>query len=249
MRIVSWFSCGASSAVATKRIIEKACKRPSVELVVARCVIPEEHPDNDRFAAECSEWFGVPILDLRSPDYAGCTEVWEARRFMSSPKGAPCTTILKRDVRKAFEAEWKPDVQVFGFTAEEQQRAVRFRDNHPGVFPLFPLIEDGVTKGDCFEIVGRAGIELPEMYRLGFRNNNCIGCVKASSPDYWLRVRREFPEVFAARADQSRRLGARLVRETKGRRQRFFLDELPDDAPGEDTVDLDCSIMCITEGQ
>ena len=64
------------------------------------------------------------------------------------------------------------------------------------------------------------------MYGLGFQNNNCIGCVKATSPAYWARVRRYFPEVFDRRARQSREYGARLVRIDGERR---FLDELPAD--------------------
>lgn len=58
-RIVCWFSCGAASAVATKLAIEENNKRDKLPLVIARCRIDEEHPDNDRFAAQCSEWFGA----------------------------------------------------------------------------------------------------------------------------------------------------------------------------------------------
>ena len=49
-RIVCWFSCGAASAVATKlAIADNAGRFP---LIVARCIVREEHPDNDRFAAD-----------------------------------------------------------------------------------------------------------------------------------------------------------------------------------------------------
>lgn len=42
-RIVCWFSFGAASAVATKlAIADNAGKLP---LVVARCIVKEEHPD------------------------------------------------------------------------------------------------------------------------------------------------------------------------------------------------------------
>ena len=61
-RIVCWFSCGAASAVATKMAIK--ANNGEKELIVARCHIKEEHPDNDRFAKECEEWFGIPIVNL-----------------------------------------------------------------------------------------------------------------------------------------------------------------------------------------
>jgi hypothetical protein len=51
------------------------------------------------------------------------------------------------------------------------------------------------------------------------------------------------PEVFAQRADQSRRLGARLVR-VKG--ERLFLDKLPVNATGEPmkSMQFECGIFC-----
>ncbi len=80
------------------------------------------------------------------------------------------------------------------------------------------------------------------MYRLGFSNNNCIGCVKATSPVYWNRVRRLFPEVFAARSRLSREIGCRLVR-VKG--VRMFLDELnPNEGDKEIEPPIDCSLAC-----
>jgi hypothetical protein len=81
------------------------------------------------------------------------------------------------------------------------------------------------------------------VYAMGYPNANCIGCVKATSPTYWNLVRAAHPEVFAARAEQSRRLGVRLAR-FKG--ERVFLDELPADAAGRPlkTMQTDCGIFC-----
>lgn len=100
------------------------------------------------------------------------------------------------------------------------------------------------------------------MYALGFDHNNCLGCVKATSPGYWNRTRRLFPEVFARRAAQSRLLGVRLGRvgvrvgETiagatperrKGRvvSYRVFLDVLPPDIDDPDDA-IDCGPVCQT---
>ncbi len=238
--VVSWFSCGDASAVATKLALAKYGA-----VTVARCVVPEEHPDNDRFAADCARWFGVPILELRSTEYASCEEVWTRRRYMSGPQGAVCTVEMKKAVRHAFEREHCPDVQVFGYTAEERDRAARFRDANPDVNLATPLIDAGLTKQDCHAIVDRAGLVIPAMYRLGFNNANCVGCVRAQSPSYWNRVRRHFPEVFARRAALSRELGVALVKGTSGDRERVFLDEL-DPAIGSADTDpaMDCSLLC-----
>jgi len=66
MRLLCWFSCGAASAVATKLAIAQYSLTHNVEVV--RCVVKEEHPDNDRFAADCEKWFGQPVINLMVKD-------------------------------------------------------------------------------------------------------------------------------------------------------------------------------------
>jgi hypothetical protein len=247
-RIASWFSCGTASAVTAKIALTQY--RETHEVVVARCIVPEEHPDNDRFAADVAEWLGQEIVNLRATEYASCEDVWTRRRFMASQHGAVCTREMKKAVRWAFERDWRPDFQAFGYTADEQDRADGFRAQNPDVRLLTPLIDQGLKKEDCHAIITRAGLELPAMYRLGFPNANCIGCVQASSPTYWNRTRRLFSDVFDRRAKLSRELGVRLVRMTTGARERIFLDELD---PALDNGDMEpameCGLLCYATEQ
>jgi hypothetical protein len=241
-RIVSWFSAGDASAVCTKLVLAKYVE--THEIAIARCIIAEEHPDNDRFAADCVRWFNAPVLNLKSREYESCQEVWEKRRYMAGIKGAPCTTEMKKMVRHDFERNWMPDLQAFGYTVEEADRAQKFRDNNPDVRLVTPLIDAGLTKDDCHAMIARAGIEIPTMYKLGFNNNNCIGCVKAQSPIYWNRIRKHFPQQFEARAILSREIGARLVKLSND--TRLFLDELdPSLVKGDKEPALDCSLLCV----
>lgn len=247
-RLVCWFSAGAASAVATKLALAKYCDTHEIE--IARCAVPEEHSDNDRFARDCQEWFGQPILMLRSTEYDSCEDVWTKRKFMSGPHGAPCSIEMKKAVRWIFENAWHPDLQAFGYTIEERKRVDRFRVQNPEVNLINPLIDAGLGKADCHAILDRAGITGPEMYRLGFPNANCIGCVQEQSPRGWNRVRRHFPEVFAARAKMSRELGVKLVKGTSGARERQFLDELDPALDEEDEVPrMDCSLLCYSASQ
>ena len=130
-----------------------------------------------------------------------------------------------------------------GFTIEEKQRHDRFvlgeRDN---LIPV--LIDAGLTKQNCFERLQKAGIALPEMYKLGYPNANCIGCVKAASPTYWNHVRRTHPAVFEARKELFRQFKARVVN-IKG--QFHYLDDLDPDLQGRPMKTLkmpDCGIFC-----
>lgn len=234
-RTVVWFSAGAASAVAAKLVI---AQQPP-DLVVAYVDPGSEHPDSARFLNDCEEWFGQQIIRLRSDRYADTWQVWSERRYLVGPTGALCTAELKKKVRFAFERP--DDRQVFGYTVEEQHRASRFREQNPGVELVTPLIDAGLTKSDCLAIVDRAGIVLPEMYRLGYRNNNCVGCVKGGM-GYWNKIRRDFPDVFDRMAALERDLGRTVIR-VDG--EPVFLDELdPDRGSHADEPDMDCSLMC-----
>lgn len=235
MRTVCWFSCGAASAVATKLTLAA-----NPDAIVVRCWVADENPDNDRFAEDCAKWFGAEIVTLKAEKYAGSVdEVIRAQLYISGPRGAPCTVKLKKDVRKAFQEPG--DLHVFGYTAEEQKRIDRFIDGNNGIRCSFPLAERGLTHADTLAMVERAGIRLPEMYRLGYHHNNCIGCVKGGA-GYWNKVRVDFPAVFEKRAKQERFLNAAMVR-IDGKP--VFLDELPPDAGAyQKEPEIQCGIFC-----
>lgn len=236
-RVICWFSCGDASAVATKLAVSKYGS--THELVVARIRIDSEHRDNDRFAADCARWFGRPIVDLRSAEYADTWDVWEKRRYIAGISGAPCTALLKKAVR--YEFQRPGDIHIFGYTAEEEKRARRFSSTNFEIDVEFPLIAAHLRHPDCHALVRAAGIELPAMYLLGFQNNNCIGCPKGGA-GYWNMIRRHFPDVFQRMARLSRELGARLVRQDG---QRIFLDELrPETGQQADEPIIDCSAFC-----
>jgi hypothetical protein len=235
-RVISWFSCGAASAVATKLAIAES-KTP-VEVVY--CHVAEEHPDNLRFMKDCEKWFGQPIKVIQNDKYNGSIyEVFEKRKYIVGVGGAPCTVHLKKDMRKAFELP--NDRQVFGYTAEEQDRVDRFIDANNDVNLWSILIDKGLGKSDCLAMIDRAGIELPAMYKLGYQNNNCIGCVKGGL-GYWNKIRHDFPEQFDRMAGIERTVGAKIL---KHKGERIWLTELPLDAgdyPTEQSIE--CGIFC-----
>lgn len=240
--IAVWFSCGAASAVAAKMTLDKYASIARVRILNNPVV--EEDADNRRFLLDVQAWLGVEIETVAARRYPlqSARDVWEQRSFMSGPKGAPCTIELKKRARQDWEAENRADWHVLGFTADEKTRHDRFvLTERSNVLPV--LIDQGVTKNDCYTILQDAGLTLPRVYRMGYPNANCIGCVKATSPTYWNHVRQQHPDVFQDRAEQSRRLGARLVRVDN---RRVFLDELDPAAKGRSmkSMDIDCGIFC-----
>lgn len=233
--VVSWFSAGVSSAVATKIALKQY---PDMRIIYTH--IDDQHEDTLRFVSDCEKWFNKKIEILQSP-YKNVDNAVSACGVVNTPRGANCTTLLKRRVRKEWERENgdKADfIYVWGFDYAERARADRVQYSAmPESEHFFPLIENYIDKQAAHGILEKAGIKRPYMYELGYPNNNCIGCIKGGA-GYWNKIRQDFPEVFKARCALERKIGGTCL---KG----VFLDELPEDA-GRDLKIIvpDCGLFC-----
>ena len=240
--IAVWVSCGAASAAAA--IIAKQRYGNFCNLRFVNNPIAEEHEDNVRFLKDLEKYLGVDIETAINHDWPSCSifDVFEKRRFMSSPYGAPCTGELKKKARQNWEAKNKPDWHIMGFTYDEKDRHDKFILSERGnVIPV--LIDAMMTKDDCGKMMEALGIKMSMAYDLGMPNANCIGCVKATSATYWNLIRRIAPERFARICIVSRDIGARLVRWNG---KRMFLDELPENAKGNPikSMNIECGLFC-----
>lgn len=239
-RVLAWFSAGITSAVACKLALESA---GNVEIWYFD--IASAHPDNARFIEECQEWFEQKINIAKSDKYTDQFDVIEKTRYINGPHGARCTAELKRAVREKIQDSGFY-AQVFGFEYEQKEinRAIRFEEQNPGTKPSFPLIDRRLTKDACAEILLRNGIEIPVMYRMGYPNNNCIGCVKGGQ-GYWNKIRSDFPESFLKMAELERDLGHTCLRKDD---QPLYLDELDPGAGRKLKIVMpDCGSFCQIE--
>lgn len=229
---VSWFSCGAASAIATK------LSNPDV---IAYCETGSEDYDNKRFMVDCETWFGKEIEILRSKKYKSTLDVWEKVKYLSGISGAPCTGELK--VKQRLEFQQPGDIHVFGYTADSHDvaRDEALKENWPDLIIETPLIDRGITKAACLAMLKTIGIKEPRTYAMGFPNGNCIPCSKATSPAYWALVRLYFPDEFWRMAGISRSLGVRLTR-LNG--ERAFIDEIPADHPVTQPIAPECDFLC-----
>lgn len=230
--IISWFSAGVSSAVATKLMIQDIDK-------IIYTHIDDQHPDTMRFVSECEDWFGKKVEIIQSP-YKSVNNACRAASYVNGVHGAACTRLLKRRVRQ----EWEIDVNVpisyvWGMDVTETDRCWRIRESMPDQFHLFPLLNKGIGKKLAHEMLTASGIKRPAMYDLGYNNNNCIGCVKGGK-GYWNKIRTDFPDVFKLRAETERIIGASCI---KG----VYLDELdPTAGHHTDFIFDDCGLFCET---
>ena len=242
-RIVCQFSCGAASAIATKMTL---AQYPKERVMIVNAFVVEEHADNRRFLADCERWFGHPVTVLRDEKYGASTkEVWRRKQYIKGPHGAPCSQELKR--RLLASVSRPDDLAVIGYTVEEQDRMDDLRDNFPDVQWDAPLIRAGLSHDDCLTMVHDVGIVLPLMYRLGYRNANCIGCPKGGQ-GYWQAIRADFPTEF----DEIKSIqdaigpGAYFLQFRSGPRkgERMSLQDLPPGSGDRSAPILSCSFQC-----
>ena len=240
-RVLCWFSCGAASACAAKLAI---CKYGDACEVLYCDTLRYEHPDNVRFMADVSKWIGREIKILQSEKFSDIYDVFDKTGWLVGPAGARCTTELKKLPRRDYSQP--DDLHIFGLRADEQKRINQFEINNPELTCEWNLLNAGMGRLDVLQMVKSAGIELPAMYRLGYKNNNCIGCVKGQA-GYWNKIRVDFPEVFAKMAAQERKMDVAINKSYAGdgQRKRVFLDELnPSAGRYDEEPDIECGVVC-----
>lgn len=238
-KIIGWFSCGITSAVACKLALEEYGKE-NVELYYI--VIDSAHWDNERFIRDCEKWYGKKINRVQSDKYTDQFDVIKRRRYINGVAGAQCTKLLKKDVRKSVEDSVDFSNQIFGFEFEKKEinRAIRFSQQHSYTNPLYPLIDNKLNKNQCADIILKNGIKLPKMYELGFLNNNCIMCVKGGM-SYANKIRKHFPDYFERMSDLEQEVGATCI---KGK---SLKDLKPEDGRDQPPILPDCGTFCEIE--
>lgn len=243
-RIVIWFSAGVTSAIAAKLAWEQ-WRDSGVPVLLVNTDTGSEDEDNYRFMADVSAWLGLPVTVIRSEKFANTFEVYDHTGFMKNQWGAKCTTELKKKPRQKFQQSG--DLQIFGFDINERGRAHRFVENNPEVWANFPLIDVGLDKATCRQMLVGAGVQEPRTYGEGFQNANCLnfGCVKGGI-GYWNHIRKVRPHVFKRMAKKERELGYALLKQmVDGAYTPVFLDELSPTAGNYNTEpSFQCGLFC-----
>lgn len=231
---VCWISAGVSSFIAGY------LERDTIDKYIY-IDIDDQHQDSMRFIKDCEKVLGKPIEVLKSP-YGSVENAIRAFGHVRIVKTnyAPCTSWLKKRVRKEWEYQHKDyDITyVWGMDCNEKDRADRLRETMIEFEHCFPLIERELTKQDAHGMCYELGIKRPKMYDMGYQNNNCIGCVKGGM-GYWNKIRVDFPQVFENRAKMEREIGSSILKEC-------YLDELdPDRGNAQNEIMQECGIYCI----
>jgi 3'-phosphoadenosine 5'-phosphosulfate sulfotransferase (PAPS reductase)/FAD synthetase len=207
-KVVCWWSGGITSAVACKIAIDLFGKNNCSVIMIDT---KNEHIDTYRFRDDCERWYGISIEVISGigEKYSNIEDVWIKHKSLNVATGAICSTELKRRVREKWQETNQYDYQVFGFEFDKKEfnRGLGLKLNHPKSKSIYPLLMMGYNKEDCIQIVESEGIEIPIMYQLGFRNNNCFntGCVQGGV-GYWQKMKKDFPDKFDKMAEMEHKL-------------------------------------------
>jgi 3'-phosphoadenosine 5'-phosphosulfate sulfotransferase (PAPS reductase)/FAD synthetase len=161
------------------------------------------HPDLYRFLRDLSTHLNHPITedsDGRDVELLAYDE-----HAIPNNRMPFCSVQLKAERLQKYCLDG--DVLLFGIGADELHRAARIAEVYAEVARRrrinlgirFPLIEERISSATIDQFYSDNGIEIPALYRLGFKHNNCGGGCVRSSKRQWVHLLRVQPETFAER--------------------------------------------------
>jgi hypothetical protein len=199
-KVVVGFSGGVTSAECAVVALEEF---PHEEIVLLWHDTKKEDADTLRFLRESAAWLGLPITE-RS-DGRSVDEVEIDEGALANNRMAFCSRILKAEQWDKYLKELRAFgtteiIKLLGFTAQEWKRIQRHTmiAERDGYEVRFPMVDRRMTKQHCFDNWMARGIFPPRMYAWS-DHANCPDC-RRGGQGYWLAVRENMPEVFAAAA-------------------------------------------------
>lgn len=146
----------------------------------------------------------------------GVWDVFRKERYLGNSRIDPCSRVLKREAAERWvKSRYGPEevVVYIGIDWTEEVRHLKTRARlspYPVESPLCEQPRDEDPKAAARDLLAASGIELPRLYRLAFKHNNCGGaCVKAGKGQ-WAHLLRTMPEVYRYHEEEEQALREHL---------------------------------------
>lgn len=146
-----------------------------------------EDEDLYRFLGDMEKRLNHPII--RVAEGRDIWQVFDDEGMIGNTRVDLCSRILKREVLKGWvDANCADDATIIiGFDANEAHRLPGVQARYAPRPVRSPLIERGIFKEQCRQIVKADGLEPGRLYAMGFPHNNCGGfCIKAGQASFAL---------------------------------------------------------------
>ncbi len=163
-----------------------------------------EHADLYRFLDETLPLIGGTHVTLDQGK-----DVWDVffeGRFLGNSRVDLCSRVLKREpITRFMKENFNPSDTTLhlGFDIEELHRFERARQHWlPYTVEAVLTEKPYLTRPMMVDQLAKMGIELPELYKLGFAHNNCGGfCIKAGHAQF-KQLLEHAPETYAYHRDK-----------------------------------------------
>lgn len=166
---------------------------------------------------------GYPVTVIE-PELEGYNNIYDycwARRILPNRQMRWCTYRFK--VKPLIDYYETPAVEIVGFDAGEMRRARAMKEKD-GVTQEYPLIEAGIDRVGCVELIKRHGLPVPP-------KSGCWIC-PFQRKSQWLELRHKHPELFCNAQTLEELFNERRV--SQGKAKHYFMDK-PLDAVVQET--------------
>ena len=113
------------------------------------------------------------------------------RGYLPSPNMRWCTRKLKIEPFEEYVGDDEAYLYV-AIRADENRKG--FISTKPNLTPVYPFIEDGITKEDVVRILAESGVRLPDYYRWRSRSG-CYFCFFQRKIE-WVGLLENHPDLF-----------------------------------------------------
>jgi 3'-phosphoadenosine 5'-phosphosulfate sulfotransferase (PAPS reductase)/FAD synthetase len=203
------FSGGACSAWALRRVVDRYGTNGVVALFAD---VVMEDPDLYRFNEDVAKWVGVPITRISKEMTPW--DLFEQEGMIGNSRSPICSVMLKREPLDEWGRENATEMTAtlhLGIDWTEEHRLHAMRKAKPTWRIEAPMCEPPYwDKCKMLEELKAIGIEVPELYKLGFPHNNCGGfCVKAGQAQF-AKLLQHKPERYRWHEEKEERLRSQV---------------------------------------
>ena len=210
-----------------------------------------ETPGTYRTVRESQEYLrrmGVELREVENrPRNTDLYHTSERRRVIPSAQWRWCTRDFKvRPIQRLYRQMGGHILQYMGIARDEVHRMRESRN--PNVTNLYPLVERGITRQGCIDLIRKEGLPVPE-------KSGCYFC-PFNSGERWREILERHPGLFdsAVRLEENskhfprQRLTDQMFRDHRAVTLREFREHLADGGapPPETTGEQACGGECMT---
>lgn len=166
---------------------------PEIDMEYLFTDTQKELPETYDFLNRLEAYLEKPIVRIATDEGERGFDHWLRmyRGYLPSPNMRWCTRKLKIEPFEEYVGDDEAYLYV-AIRADENRKG--FISTKPNLTPVYPFIEDGITKEDVVRILAESGVGLPDYYRWRSRSG-CYFCFFQRKIE-WVGLLENHPDLF-----------------------------------------------------